>query len=135
MAPELKFRSDKTVKGINRFLLRTIFHVTAFAVLAACGQKRPEAILTKDQMVQVMGDIYITEEKVNQLALSRDSAKEVFAAIGRKVFEHAGIHDSVFRKSFDYYMERPKEMELIYTALVDTLQLREQRAPISNGHP
>jgi hypothetical protein len=123
------------VKGINRFLLAIIGYATAFAALTACGQKRPEAVLTKDQMVQVMSNIYVTEEKVNQLALSRDSAKEVFSAIGQKVFEDAGIRDSVFKKSFDYYMERPKEMELIYTALVDTLQLREQRAPISNGHP
>ena len=47
-----------------------------------------------------------------------------------KVFEKAAISDSLFRKSFDYYMERPREMELIYTALVDSLQLKEQRAPM-----
>ena len=37
------------------------------------------------------------------------------------------MSDSVFKKSFDYYMDRPKEMELIYTALVDSLSLMEQR--------
>lgn len=123
------------MKGINQFLVPAILYATAFAVLAGCEEKRPEAILSKDQMVQVMGDIYITEEKVNQLGLPRDSTKQVFSAIGQKIFEHAGMRDSVFKKSFDYYMERPKEMELIYTALVDTLQLREQRAPVSSGRP
>ena len=49
-----------------------------------------------------------------------------------KVFAESGVTDSVFKKSFDYYMERPAEMEQIYTALVDTLQLKEQRAPL---HP
>ena len=82
-------------------------------------------------MVQVMEELYIAEEKVNYLALSRDSAKRIAEAMGAKVFERAAVDDSVFKKSFDYYMERPKEMELIYTALVDTLQLREQRAPLN----
>lgn len=76
-----------------------------------------------------MEELYIAEEKVNQLVLSRDSAKSVFNVMSQKVFESAAVNDSIFKRSFDYYMERPKEMELIYTALVDTLQLREQRAP------
>jgi hypothetical protein len=54
--------------------------------------------------------------------------------MGKKVFQNAAVSDTVFRKSFDYYMERPREMELIYTALVDTLQLREQRAPFRVDH-
>lgn len=80
--------------------------------------------------MQVMEDLYIAEEKVNHLYLSRDSAKQVFKAMSEKVFLDAAVTDSAFRKSFDYYMERPRQMEIIYTALVDTLQLREQRAPI-----
>lgn len=81
-------------------------------------------------MVEIMEDLYIAEEKVNYLALSRDSAVEVAALMENKVFEKAAISDTLFRKSFDYYMERPREMELIYTALVDSLQLKEQRAPM-----
>lgn len=81
-------------------------------------------------MAEIMEDLYIAEEKVNYLALSRDSAVEVAALMKNKVFEKAAISDSLFRKSFDYYMERPREMELIYTALVDSLQLKEQRAPM-----
>lgn len=135
MAPILKIRSDKTVKGINRFLPRILFFATAFAALLSCGEKRPDDVLGKAEMVKIMENIYISEEKVNQLGLARDSSKEVFSAIGKKVFEEAGVRDSVFKKSLDYYMEHPKEMELIYTALVDTLQLREQRAPSGSAHP
>ncbi|MDQ2657601.1 MAG: DUF4296 domain-containing protein [Bacteroidota bacterium] len=97
--------------------------------LLSCGKKVPPGILSKQEMVQIMEELYISEEKVNQLALPRDSAKNVFGVISGKLFEDAAVTDSIFRKSFDYYMERPREMELIYTALVDTLQLREQRAP------
>ena len=81
-----------------------------------------------------MQELYIAEEKVNHLALSRDSAKQVAEIMDYKVFENAAVTDTVFQKSLDYYMERPKELELIYTALVDTLQLREQRAPFRADH-
>lgn len=119
------------MKGNASFFIRVFFFGAAFAWLVSCAEKRAEGILTKAQMVKVMQELYVAEEKVNELALSRDSAKEVFPVMRDKVFENAGIRDSVFKKSLDYYMERPKEMELIYTALVDTLQLREQRAPMT----
>lgn len=102
--------------------------------MISCGEVRPDEVLSKEEMVRVLEELYIAEEKVNQLALSRDSARKVFEALRPKVFESAAISDTVFRKSFDYYMERPRELELIYTALVDTLQLSEQRAPFSPEH-
>lgn len=97
--------------------------------MSSCAEKTPEGILSKQEMVQIMEELYIAEEKINHLALSRDSSKRVFTEIEAMVFENAAVEDTVFRRSFDYYMEHPKEMEFIYTALVDTLQLREQRAP------
>ena len=102
--------------------------------MIACGEDKPEGILSRAEMVSIMEGIYIAEEKVNHLALGRDSAKIVFKAMEDKVFENAAVTDSVFKRSFDYYMEHPREMELIYTALVDSLQLREQRAPLSIDH-
>jgi hypothetical protein len=95
----------------------------------ACNKKtdKPHDILSQDDMVKVMAEVYIAEEKVNSLALARDSAERVFTHFQQRVFETTGIPDSVFKKSIDYYMERPKEMEKIYSVLVDSLQLREQR--------
>lgn len=86
-------------------------------------------------MVQVLQEMYLAEEKINRLGIGRDSAKQVFAVMEKMVFEDAGVGDSVFQRSFDYYMEHPKEMELIYTALVDTLQLKEQRVPYQVQQP
>lgn len=121
------------MKRIAQFFLRTIFFMSALAWVISCAEKRPAHILSKQEMVEIMEELYIAEEKINHLALSRDSSKKVFAIMQSKLFENAGVTDTVFRKSFDYYMEHPKDLELIYTALVDTLQLREQRAPFSPG--
>jgi|SRR5690606_13148596 hypothetical protein len=102
-------------------------------LLLGCGDNKPKDILTPNEMVQVMEEIYITEEKINRLALNRDSARQVFSIMKERVFAEAAVSDSVFRRSLDYYMERPRELERIFSALVDTLQLREQRTPYRPG--
>lgn len=81
-------------------------------------------------MVYVLTEVYLTEEKVNRLVIPRDSAQQVFESLQGKVFDKTGVPDSLFKVSFDYYMDRPQELEIIYTALVDSLQLKEQRTPI-----
>jgi hypothetical protein len=122
------------VKGIRHFSIQIILFVAVCAAWLSCAKKSPEGVLTKQEMVQIMEKLYIAEEKINHLALSRDSARKVFLALKAEVFESAATKDTVFKTSFDYYMERPKEMELIYTALVDSLQLREQRVPFHTDH-
>ena len=118
------------MKRLAAFVARVGLLLALLAGVSSCGDKTPEGVLSRNEMVDIMEDLYIAEEKVNYLALSRDSAVEVATVMEKKVFENAAINDSLFRRSFDYYMEHPREMELIYTALVDSLQLREQRAPI-----
>lgn len=96
---------------------------------ASCNvsERKPAGILTQEQMVLTLADLYVAEEKVSRLGLSKDSAEMVFRIMEGKVFDSLKIHDSVFRASQDYYLDHPKEMEAIYSALVDSLQLREQR--------
>ena len=119
-----------------RNFIWTFFCAGVLSLAVSCGgEEKPEGILSKAEMVQILEEMYLAEEKINQLALPRDSAKEVFEAMEKKVFEDAIANDSVFQRSFDYYMEHPKDMEMIYTALVDTLQLREQRAPYHLEQP
>jgi hypothetical protein len=48
-----------------------------------------------------------------------------------KAFARAGTHDSTFKRSLEFYARTPKEIDDIYTALIDTLNLHEQRL-ISN---
>lgn len=108
--------------------------IAFLALFFSCQQaeQKPKDVLTHEQMVNILADVYITEQKIANLALSQDSALQVFDRMQQKVFEVTGIPDTVFKKSIDYYMQRPKELEKIYTNLVDTLQLREQRVPAAS---
>ena len=108
------------------------FSVVVLMIFAmSCSDKRqvPQGILTHDQMVAVMSELYITEQKVSSMGLKRDSLEQIADVMKDKIFAKSGITDSVFRKSMDYYMDHPQELELIYTSVVDSLNLREQRIP------
>jgi Domain of unknown function (DUF4296) len=95
----------------------------------SCGKKDkvPEGILSRDQMVSVMSELYILEQKVSTLGIKRDSIAGIFRELSERTFDSVGVSDSVFRHSLSYYMDRPAVMEIIYTSLVDSLNLREQR--------
>ena len=80
-------------------------------------------------MVEIMAELYITEQKVSTMGLRRDSLEQIANVMKDLVFAKFAVTDTVFRKSMDYYMDHPQEMELIYTSLVDSLNLRQQRMP------
>ncbi len=100
-------------------------------MLISCKEpdRKPAGLLSEAEMVQVLSELYLAEAKVNYQNLSPDSAQKLFAGLEGKIFEATGVPDTVFKNSLDYYMQQPEGMEKIYGVVVDTLQLREQRAP------
>lgn len=102
-----------------------IFLITVLTL--ACAPERPSEVLTEAEMVRVLTEIYQYEEKINRLNEPRDSAEKIFALASPGIFQRIGIPDSVFRSSYDYYIDHPAELERIYSVVVDSLSLREQR--------
>lgn len=95
--------------------------------------RKPEGILSHEEMVKILSEVYITEEKISRLALRPDSALQIFDLVKNRIYEKTGVPDSVFKKSVVYYLDHPKEMEMIYTVLVDSLHLKEQRVDYRPG--
>lgn len=87
----------------------------------------PEGILPQDRMVGVLAELYISEQKISSLGIKRDSLKQVFGLMKDRIFERTGVSDSVFKASMNYYLDRPQALDNIYTVLIDSLNLREQR--------
>jgi hypothetical protein len=110
--------------GIRLGLLAFIFFVIGCGV----NSTKPDNVLSQDEMVKVMADIYTNEEKINVLGLNPDSAHQVFDVMMVGIAKAEGVSDTTIKQSIYYYMERPKELDKIYSVLIDTLQLREQRA-------
>lgn len=85
-------------------------------------------MLSHQEMVTTLAEVYVTEEKIARLGLGPDSATKVLDLLRDNIAEKTGIPDSTFRTSLEYYAHRPQELEKIYSILVDTLHLREQRS-------
>jgi len=124
-----RVRLRKCVKGmLNPGNYAGLLAMVLFLCLSCSeAEKTDKMVLTQQQMVEALREIYLVEAKVNQRGLARDSSEKEFERFKEQVFEKINISDSVFKRSFDYYMDHPKEMEVVYTALVDSLSLMEQR--------
>jgi hypothetical protein len=131
----MEFRHILRVKGLKAFAFRRlVLGMTACCFLFSCAkEKKPDQILSKEEVVNVMAQLYISEQKVLVLGLNGDSARKVFDRMRAKTFDKAGVPDSIFKKSFNYYVDRPSELEWIYTALMDSLQLQEQRVAMPDS--
>lgn len=110
----------------------TLLLITGIALESCSGNKNDADILTQEQMVERLCDLYVLEQKAMRLNLAGDSAQKAFTRMEKQVFQQKGISDSIFKRSFNYYVDRPVELEKIYTALIDTLSLREQRMEITS---
>ena len=120
------------MKGSGKFSVLIIALMASAIIIFSCGkpeEKKPDYVLSQEEMVKVLAEVYIGEQKIDRLSLHPDSARIVFGTLEKKIFENLNVPDSVFRASVDYYMDHPREMEMIYGVLIDSLQLREQRVP------
>jgi hypothetical protein len=119
------------VKGFFNFNSFAPWIVLIAVCFSSCrSEDKPEGkILSQPEMVEVLIDVYLAEQKLSRIGVSTDSATAVFAIMESRLFEKHGVADSVFKESLKYYKDHPKDLEKIYSALVDSLQLREQRAP------
>lgn len=83
--------------------------------------------MNKEQMVGLMVDVYLAEAKVTNSQLHRDSVLKLFYPYEDSLAAKRGLNDSTLKINYQYYLQRPNELEAILDAVIDTLNLREQR--------
>jgi hypothetical protein len=123
------------VKGLLKIMGVRYRILGMLLVLCSCQkpEQKPANVLSQEEMIKVLSEIYVTEEKVSRMGLTVDSAAKVFNYLQGRIFTETHVPDSVFKQSLSYYMDRPSAMEKVYSALVDSLQLREQRASLPSS--
>ncbi|MGE0772429.1 MAG: DUF4296 domain-containing protein [Cyclobacteriaceae bacterium] len=110
--------------GMTTFLRYLFFGILA---LSACQNQKPEGILTKAEMADLLLEVYLSEAIMGAAPVSRDSALKLFYPREKVILEKRGLTDSVLKVNYQYYLQRPNEMDEILGAVVDSLTLREQR--------
>lgn len=98
----------------------------------ACGNgdDRPENILSKEQMVDLMIDVQIAQTRVDNLRVGKDSAQKLYDKYHAYLLSEHVVEDSAFYESLRYYLNRPHDLNLIHEAVLDTLNLRLQKIEV-----
>lgn len=107
--------------------------IVVLMLLSGCTQnKKPPGVLSEGEMVNVLSEIYLAEERIARIGVSHDSAVKLFPQFEAKILKKTGVSDSVFRTSLEYYKANPEKLEHIYTALVDSLNLKAEKKSLSD---
>jgi hypothetical protein len=105
--------------------------VVAGCMLGCKKDEKPANVLSQAQMVNVIIELYIAEERADATGIPYDSIRKIFPRFESRTFDKLGVKDSLFKNSLDYYLANPKKLELIYTAVVDSLSLRAQELSVA----
>jgi hypothetical protein len=106
-----------------------ISFIAIFFVVAGCQREtRPAGVLSKEEYAKFLVSVYVAEAKLNTYVITPDSAMKLFLPYERSLQKKFDTSDSVIQKTYQYYLAHPLELEQVYTAVIDTLNLMEQKA-------
>jgi hypothetical protein len=125
------FRNQAKYSFKRKIIGVVLIGIMFLMCVPSCKQERkPDSVLSEKEMVSVLTEIYLVEEKAGRMGISRDSVEEIFPKFRERVFSKMRVSDSSFMKSMDYYMAHPEKLERIYSALVDSLSFKAQATTV-----
>ena len=111
--------------------MKKFFLILAISLCTFCTKrdtKIPKNIYPVEQVAIFLKDLYLMEQKIKDLKLDDDSAKVIFDHYENQLYEKHNMNDSVYRKSFEYYMDDITSLSKIYEIIADSLSLEERLA-------
>ena len=110
--------------------MRNVFLILLMALFVLSCRKRtvdvPDHLLSQQEMIGFLVEVHIAEAKIKELGLGQDSAMKLFQVLEKDLMEKYGINDSIYIESYQFYLRSPDEMVKVYSAVVDSLSLRER---------
>ena len=109
-------------------------------LLTACvtEPKPPAGTLSKQQMVAILAEIHVAEATAQQVSFrGADSTQLFYKHLERQILRRFNTDSTQYHDSYRWYVQHVREMNEIYTAVVDTLSARqaEARAKGSSAPP
>ena len=106
--------------------MKKSFLAIIILMATSCGQEKSRnAVMGENEMISFLIDFHLAEASVQNLRLKVDSAKEVFGVKNKFLLMKHNITDSLFLNSYNYYLANPDKLEIIYSAVVDSISLRQ----------
>jgi hypothetical protein len=97
-----------------------------FFTICSCHQeiedsKIKQEILGQNKMVYILKDIRLADSNAKLLKINRDSTNLILEQHYDKVFQIHKVDKKTFLDSYSYYLEHPKELNLIYEKVLEEL--------------
>jgi len=86
----------------------------------------PDWLYNRDQMIGFLVDMHIVEAKLIKLGMRKDTTSKIYNFYEQQLFKKHHFVDSIYYKSYNYYLDDVNRMTEIYEAVVDSLNVREQ---------
>lgn len=112
---------------MNRIIIMPI--VILFFFSCKESNKKPDDLLSKDKMTQVLWDFMKADVYTTQFVKKLDSSRNdtlTNAAMQQSIFHHHKIKATIFYNSYRYYCTHPEEMKVILDS-IESKQSREKR--------
>mgnify|MGYP003733514351 FL=1 len=110
---------------LSKFLV-----VLSIFIVVSCDEppvEKPENLIKKSKMVEMMVDIHIAETTFNSRRYEDDWVKNSsHTNFYYSILEKYEVPDSLFEKSFIYYASFPKDFEKMYRLVMNNLNEMEQ---------
>jgi uncharacterized protein DUF4296 len=104
---------------------KSFLSIIILVAISCSSDNPPESVMSEEDMIDYLIDLHIAEASVQNLRLKADSAKTVFKVQEKYLLKTHNITDSVFINSYNYYLGHPRVLEEIYSAVVDSISLRQ----------
>ncbi|MET4109109.1 DUF4296 domain-containing protein [Hymenobacter sp. UYP22] len=125
---------------MKRYSRRVLTCLTALTLVVTACQKPeevpvPPRLLPQDKMVSLLIELHLLEARTEAAALPQDSSRALFRQAQKDLYWRHEIDDSTFVQSYRYYATHDKDLDNIYSAVVDSLSLREVKLTTSSTPP
>ena len=118
--------------------MRKLFWVLFLITSCSSRETAPSGVLPKRKMEAVIYDMMLADRYSNQFmindSLKKDSLKLESMKLFNQVLVFHGVKKNDFYKSFDYYMNRPEEIRVIFDSLVSRSNQTKERLYKKNMH-
>ena len=85
----------------------------------------PQPLMPRPQIVSLLADLHTLEARVEAAGLSPDSARALYLQQQKAILWRREVSDSLFLQSYRYYASHGKDLDEIYSVVIDTLAMRQ----------
>lgn len=118
-------------KNIFKYIL-SLFFIVNFSNCSNTNEV-PENLVPAEKMILLLADLHTAEGYIKNMRFgfyTVDSLQVVFYTLQEHILKQHKIDSAAFYSSYDFYLRKDlKTLDVIYQAVIDTLQIRADNAP------